>query len=202
MKELKRFLHFLASVFLYSILVILILIFITIIVYFIEEKSNADQDKYISPLFSAYIIISPSMIPKIQVYDAVVDVKAMPSSIKVGDIITFVSEDALSYGKTITHRVVGLDQDSNGRYRYRTKGDNNNVADSWIVPEKNVIGKVVFRIPQLGYLQQFLSTAYGWVIAIVLPCLVIVIYDIVKLAAALITSSKKKQRRTNLGGEE
>lgn len=132
------------------------------------------------------------MIPKIQVYDAVVDVKAIPSSIRVGDIITFVSEDALSYGKTITHRVVGLDQDANGRYRYRTKGDNNNVADSWIVPERNVIGKVVFRIPQLGYIQQFLSTAYGWVIAIVLPCLIIVVYDIVKLAYALITSSKKK----------
>lgn len=202
MKQIKRFFHFLASVFLYSILVILILIFITVIVYFIEEKSNVEQGRYISPLFSAYVIISPSMVPNIQVYDAVVDMKAIPSSIKVGDIITFVSEDALSYGKTITHRVVGLDQDSNGRFRYRTKGDNNNVADNWIVPEKNVIGKVIFRIPQLGYLQQFLSTAYGWVIAIVVPCLIIVVYDIVKLAYALITSSKKKIDNTNLKGEE
>ncbi len=188
----KRALHFIASVFMYSILLILILIAITVVVYFVEEKQNINKDHYVSPLLSAYVILTNSMEPTILVKDAVVDVKALPSSIQVGDVITFVTHDPMHYGATVTHRVVGRDQDANGNYRYRTQGDNNNVEDSWIVPQENILGKVIFKIPKLGYLQEFLSTSYGWIIAIVLPCLAIIVYDLVKLVAVFIRSTRKK----------
>ncbi len=188
----KRALHFIASVFMYSILLILVLIAITVVVYFVEEKQNINKDHYVSPLLSAYVILTNSMEPTILVKDAVVDVKALPSSIQVGDVITFVTHDPIHYGATVTHRVVGRDQDANGNYRYRTKGDNNNIEDSWIVPQENILGKVIFKIPKLGYLQDFLSTSYGWIIAIVLPCLVIIVYDLVRLVAVFIRSTRKK----------
>lgn len=201
---LKKVLHFIASVFMYSLLTLMFVILITVIVYVIEEKRNIDEERYTSPLVSAYIIISQSMEPTIKVYDAVVDRKILPASIKVGDVITFVSHDPISYGKTITHRVIGIDQDSEGYYRYRTKGDNNNTEDNWIVPETNVIGKVMFNIPGLGYIQHFLSTSYGWIIAIVLPCLAIIVYDIVKLIGTLLRSKKdpkKLEKQDSKGGE-
>ncbi len=194
---IKRILHFIASVFMYSVLLILVLIIITVVVYVIEEKQNLQEDYYVSPLFSAYIIISPSMEPNINVNDAVVDHKALSASINVGDIITFISNDPISYGKTITHRVVGKTQDAQGNYRYRTKGDNNNVEDSWIVPETHVLGKVMFKIPKLGYVQQFLSTSTGWIIAIVIPSLGVIIYDILKIIIALFTSKDKDEETDN-----
>lgn len=193
MDKVKRFFHFLASVFMYSVLLIMFIVLITVVVYIIEEKKNIDKDRYVSPLFSAFVIISQSMEPTIKVNDVVIAHKALPSSIEIGDIITFVSNDSLSYGKIITHRVVGKDQDSEGRWRFRTKGDNNNTADNWIVPETHILGSVMFKIPQLGYVQQFLATSYGWLIAIVLPCLVIIIYDIVKLLGTLIKTSNKNR---------
>ena len=198
-KNLKRFLHFLTTVFMYSILLLLVIIFIVVIVYVVEDTKYAGTNHHMAPLLSAYVIISPSMVPTIQVKDAVIGRRTIGSEIDVGDIITFVSEDPMSYGVTITHRVVGKTQDDNGIYYFRTKGDNNNVADNWVVPEDNILGKVMFKIPKLGYVQQFLSTSYGWIIAIVIPCLGIIIYDIIKLIRTLLgfASPKKEVKNRN-----
>ncbi|MEG1494953.1 MAG: signal peptidase I [Bacilli bacterium] len=194
MKTIKSILHFLASVFMYSVLFLLLLIATTVIIYVVEQKQNIASGNPTAPIFSAYVIITNSMDPTIMVNDAIINRRSQPASIKVGDIITYVSDDAISYGKTITHRVVAKDQDDMGRYRFRTKGDNNNAEDPWIVLEKNVIGKAMFKIPMLGYIQQLLATAYGWIIAIVLPCLGIIIYDIIKLIKTLMLSNSKNKK--------
>ena len=45
----------------------------------------------------------------------------------------------------------------------------------------NVIGKVILRIPKLGKVQEFLSKKGGWLIAIIIPALFIIISDILKI---------------------
>ena len=37
------------------------------------------------------------------------------------------------------------------------------------------------RIPKIGYIKYFLVSSYGWIIAVVIPSLGIIIYDIIKL---------------------
>ena len=85
----------------------------------------------------------------------------------------------------------------NGEYYYRTKGDNNSTADSALVKDSNVIGRVVFRIPKAGYLQQFLVTRTGWIVLIVLPSLGIIIYDILKVLKIASNKSKEKIKKIN-----
>ena len=92
-------------------------------------------------------------------------------------------------------------EDSDGNKLFRTKGDNNNVADSSFVKEGELSGKVIMKIPKIGYIQYFISRKYGWLIAVVIPCAGIIIYDILKIFKSMArgiankTASKKKHKK-------
>ena len=194
-QHLKNFFHYGISIFMYSILLVLVLVLVTFISY-VREKQHTLEGSTISPLFSAYVIVSESMEPIIQVEDGVIDRKIDSSDIQIGDVITFISNDPVSSGKVITHRVIGKYQTADGVYQYRTKGDNNRNSDRFIVSENQVLGKVMFRIPKLGSLRNFLLTSYGWLLLIVFPCLVIVVIDVVKIVSKLIRNTKNKKQMT------
>lgn len=187
--------HFVAKVFLYSILIILILVAIGFTAYFVDLMKNIKSGDNKPPLISAYIIISPSMVPTIKVEDAIVIMRKDPEELEVGDIITFLSSDPRYSGLTITHRIVGIEKSDNGNIFYRTKGDNNNSEDLSLVPSDNVYGKVVLKIPKIGYIQYILTQSGGWLIFVVLPCLGIVIYDIIKLFKSIFQSSSKPKKK-------
>lgn len=194
--------HFVAKVFLYSILIILILVAVLFTFYFIDMIHNVKSGNPKSPLFGAYVIISPSMVPTIKVEDAIVIMRKEPDELKKGDIITFLSSDPRYSGLTITHRIVGIEKSEKG-YFYRTKGDNNNTEDSALVSSDNVYGKVILKIPKIGYIQYVLTQAYGWVLLVVVPCLGIVIFDILKLIKTVRgqNSSNEDEHDNNKGDD-
>lgn len=194
--------HFVAKVFLYSILIILILVAVLFTFYFIDIIRNVKSGNPKSPLFGAYVIISPSMVPTIKVEDAIVIMRKEPDELKKGDIITFLSSDPRYSGLTITHRIVGIEKSEKG-YFYRTKGDNNNTEDSALVSSDNVYGKVILKIPKIGYIQYVLTQAYGWVLLVVVPCLGIVIFDILKLIKTVRgqNSSNEDEHDNNKGDD-
>lgn len=97
--------------------------------------------------FRTYTVLSGSMKPKIQPGDVVVITNKKNNNLKINDIITFKEDNDI-----VTHRIIDIKD--NG---YVTKGDNNNSIDSDIVPFDNVIGKVLFHIPKIGYVIEFLS---------------------------------------------
>lgn len=180
MSLFKKIYHFVASIFLYSVFFIMVVIGLCIGLYFVDQYKSAKSGVQRPPLFGAYIIISPSMEPNIHVRDAIVTMRKDEDKIKKGDIITYLSKDPSHYGIRITHRVIGIFDNDDG-IAYRTKGDNNNVEDSKLVNHGDVLGKVMLRIPYVGYLQEFLTTIYGWILLIVCPCVYIIGSDIVKL---------------------
>ena len=174
----------------WTIFALLILIALFLLYYAIATQIYAKKGEKYKPAFSLYTIISGSMKPNINVYDVVVDTKVdNPEDIKVGDIITFTSSSSLTYGVTITHRVIAIDN-SNGVYRYRTQGDNNLVPDDTYVEFGNVLGKVLFKVPQLGRVQFILLKAGSWLFIILIPSLGIVIYDLLKVFR--LAGTKKK----------
>lgn len=160
----------------FLILIAGILIFNVICTKIYEIKGQ----KY-EPAISLYTIISPSMEPNINVYDVVVTTKVTDfSTIKEGDVITFVSNSSLGDGLTITHRVKTVLATENG-IKFRTQGDNNPIPDSSLVNEENVLGKVAFKIPWIGHIQFLLQSKGGWLFALLIPAAIVVIYDIVKV---------------------
>lgn len=200
--KIKRVFHFIMTILLYSVFAILIIVAIMVGLYFIDHYQSVKSGTNRAPLFGAYVIISPSMVPNINVLDAVVTMRTDADKLKKNDVITFVSQDPRHSGITVTHRIVGIKKTESGGYAYRTKGDNNNVEDQTLVSYDKVIGKVMLRIPYIGYLQQLLNTQFGWIVVIVIPCLFIISSDIVKLIKRMVLgedseTSKKKYKNSD-----
>ena len=161
-----------------AIFVVLVLLIILIVFYIVRVNFLASNDKLGEVKINFYTILTQSMYPTIIAGDVVITYKEDNNKYNDGDVITFVSEQ--NGGITITHRVDEV-YNVNDSYSYKTKGDNNNAPDNEITSGDNVLGKVVVKIPKVGYIQQFLVSKTGWIVAVILPCLGIVIYDILKL---------------------
>lgn len=180
-----------------AIFAVLVILIILILIYVIRVKVLANNDRLGEVRLNFYTILTQSMYPTIKAGDVVVTYMDENDSYNSGDVITFISN--VNGQITVTHRIEEV-YEVNGQYSYKTKGDNNNTADKEIISSNNVLGKVVFKIPKAGYIQQFLVTKTGWIIAIVLPCLGIVIYDILKLFKTVTrkgVSVIKKDKRTD-----
>lgn len=181
-KKKENVFRYIVSVMSYALFIFLLLIGGTLLLYIADIKIRAMKGDYSAPTFNAYVVMSGSMLPAIQVKDIVVTKKVPEEKIEVGDIITFISPDTRFGGISVTHRIIEKYYDESiGSYSYRTQGDNNNVADSVLVPNKNILGKVILKVPKLGYLQDILSSKGGLIIVVLIPCLVILSYDIMKL---------------------
>lgn len=166
----------------YAIIVVLIFLGLFFAYYFVSLKMYEKNPTTKLPKFGLYTIISPSMEPKIKVYDVVVDLNLFDhNNIKKGDVITFISNSNISKGLTVTHRVVDINTNPDGTKSYTTKGDNNLKTDGATVNSNDVLGKVLFKIPQLGRVQFLIANKFGWIILILLPALCVIIYDFIKL---------------------
>ena len=191
LKDIKWLVNYMLSIIMYAIIVILILIGIILAAYFIDFKIRDSRIE--APLYSAYVIVSGSMEPIIKVRDAVVVRRCEEADIKVGDVVTYRSMDEAFYGILITHRVVNI-ENQDGEKVFITKGDNNATIDRSPVKFSQIQGKVAMRIPKIGYLKYFLTSHEGWIIAIVLPSIGIIGYDILKLFKV---GKKKDEKKDN-----
>jgi signal peptidase I len=93
-------------------------------------------------------VASGSMSPALNVGDLVIIQGVTPSQIKVGDIIVF---DSPPSPYPTVHRVVRIQNQSQNKTSFVTKGDANADEDA-PVSEDLVHGRVIYRIPILGYL--------------------------------------------------
>ena len=192
-QKIKWWANFITTIIMNSIIVILVLIGILFLAYYIDVTKNSKTGNWKPPLYGAYVIISPSMTPVIKVQDAIV-IKRV-DEYKIGDVCTYLSKDPRYFGIMITHRIIGTDVNENGEKVYVFKGDANYSADQMSVSKDQIYGKVIMKVPKIGYIQYFLSSAYGWIIAIVIPCVGIITFDIIKL----VKNSKLMKRRKRRG---
>ena len=181
--KIKSIINYIFSVLSWTLFSILIICAVFLAYYFVAMKLYiAKGDKY-KPFFSVYTIVSPSMVPTINVYDIIIN-KAVnnPTDVQKEDIITFTSTGVLSNGLTVTHRVkdILIDEQTN-EYEYVTKGDNNLIKDDTPAKYSNLIGKVILRFPGLGKVQAFVGSKFGWLVVVIIPALIIIIQDVLKL---------------------
>ena len=195
---MKNKLHKIAKVISSIVFWILISIIVLLLFYILTIKYYKSQNRLDEVKFNLYTIITQSMRPNIEPGDIVLDYKYSDDKYKIGDVITFTSSRN-NASITITHRIINISQ-KDGKYYYQTKGDNNNAPDTELVSSNNVIGKVIFVFPKLGYAQQFILSTTGWIVVIVLPCVGIVIYDLLKVIR--ISINKKKKLKKNIVNED
>jgi len=119
--------------------------------------------------YKIMVVQSGSMEPAIKM-GSIVAVK--PSeNYNIGDVITFGP-----YTKTkapTTHRIYDI-KVIEGKPIYITKGDANNAPDAREVRQREVIGKVLFNLPYLGYAVDVAKKPIGFMLIIVIPAGVII----------------------------
>jgi len=139
--------------------------------------------------YPLHAVISGSMIPSLHVGDLVVvqggldpcEIYAAPET---GDIIVF--RKPTDPSEFIVHRAVNKVHRGNSWF-FKTKGDSNLSSDNWEVPDDYVIGKVVGRVPLLGYFKIFLGTPGGMAVIVAL-ILILLFMDYIPL--------KRKEAKT------
>ena len=118
------------------------------------------------------VVPSTSMVPTLNVGDIVIVKGVDPNTITLGTIIIFRSP---SGSIDIIHRVIGIVKVGNTLY-FQTKGDHNASPDPWSpgVPENNVNGVLVSKIPYIGYVTLALQGPLGVVLIAFLIFLMLV----------------------------
>ena len=130
--------------------------------------------------YKMYIVNSDSMAATDFKAGALILVKEVdPSTLKEGDIITFMSQDANSFGETVTHKIRRLTTDAEGNPAFVTYGTTTGVDDETVVTYPYVLGKYQKQIPGLGTFFNFLKTTPGYFVCIFTPFMLIIIYEAV-----------------------
>lgn len=103
-----------------------------------------------------------------------------PSTLAVGDIITYMSQNSDSFGEAITHKIRKLTTDAEGNPGFITYGTTTNTDDEAIVTYPYILGKYQSNIPGLGTFFNFLKTTPGYFVCIFTPFMLIIIYEGIK----------------------
>ncbi|PBO85551.1 MAG: signal peptidase I [Thaumarchaeota archaeon] len=140
-----------------------------------------------------YVVASGSMVPVLEVYDVLVVQGHDPfKEIEIGDIIVF--NRPSDHNRVIVHRVVSI-IDENPKI-IRTQGDANPASipgTDFPISEEEYIGKVVFTLPQVGYVTQVLKPPTNYIIiAIVIGVMVV----------KQMMGKKKKEKITDLNFQD
>ena len=137
-----------------------------------------------------YVVASGSMIPALQVYDVLIVQGHEPfEDIEIGDIIVF--DRPSDHNRVIVHRVVSILNDE--PKTIRTQGDANPASipgTDFPITEEEYIGKVVYTIPQVGYIPKLLTID---VLGIPLNYIIIAIVIGAIIAKSQISKKKKEE---------
>ena len=128
--------------------------------------------------YKAYIVLSDSMTASgINSGDLILVKQTDPQELQSGDIIAYTSQDTESYGQTITHMIRHQATDANGNPGFITYGTTTNVDDPQVVTYPFIQGKFEFRIPMMGSFFLFMRTTQGYIVCILLPFLLLILYQ-------------------------
>lgn len=131
--------------------------------------------------YKMYIVNSDSMAATDFKAGSLIFVKEVkPSTLKEGDIITFMSQNTSSFGETVTHKIRKLTTDAEGNPGFITYGTTTNTNDETIVTYTYILGKYQGHIAGLGHFFNFLKTTPGYFVCIFTPFMLIIIYEGVK----------------------
>jgi len=140
-----------------------------------------------------FAVLSGSMEPAIHTGGVVII--EPEAQYKIGDIITFGKDTAKNI--PTTHRIVSS-RAVEGVLLFTTKGDANNSPDSTEIRESDIHGKVLFTVPFVGYIIDFIRKPLGMVIVIVLPAIFIVYDEAKKIIDEIKKIQAKKKEENNI----
>lgn len=127
--------------------------------------------------YKLFVVTSDSMrATDFEAGDLIIVKKVDAGSLKPGDIISYISRHPDNYGMTITHKIRSVNHNSAGEPEFVTYGTSTGVDDDLPVSAQDVIGIYRMRIPGVGKFFAFIKTTPGYILFILLPFLIMILY--------------------------
>ena len=141
----------------------------------VNTFNRADRDIF---GFKAFIVLSDSMSKTdFEAGDLVLIKETDPTKLEAGDIITYRSQNSHNYGENVTHKIRSRTVTPEGEPGFITYGTTTDTDDEAIVTYPYIQGKYVMALPNVGTFFTFLRTPQGYVLFILLPFLMLIIYQ-------------------------
>lgn len=147
----------------------------------------------------AYVVLSGSMEPFFSPGDIIFVQDVDVEKLEVGTIITFHASEGSE--RLYTHRIIEVVTDG-GAVRYVTKGDANEDPDPSMVKPAMIVGAYDFQMPYYGHLLQLFRSKAGFLILVIVPGVLIVGSELVKLYKMLDAMDRVKQAKKKAAAEE
>ena len=133
-----------------TILNIFVAIFIILFLLVVAlQRFSNNKISFLS--FRMFTVVSGSMDPKYKIGDVLIAKEIDPSKIKIGDAISYLGKQGTLAGKVVTHEVINIEQDEDGKYIFHTQGIANDAPDP-IVYESQVYGKIIYKCIILSFI--------------------------------------------------
>jgi len=179
---MKKVLNVLSNVFVW----VIVILAVCVMIFTVVSVSTFDRSDRKIFGYSAYIVMSDSMSKTDFNAGDVVLVKSVdPATLQEGDIIAFTSQDKDNYGETVTHKIRKASTDGNGEPGFITYGTTTDTDDSTVVTYPYILGKYQGHIPKIGTFFHFLKTVPGYIIFILIPFALLLIYQGIHCAKAI-----------------
>lgn len=130
--------------------------------------------------YRMFSVATGSMKPKYLVGDVILCKEVDVRTLKVGDDITYKGKSGTFKDKTVTHRIVKID-DSDSEIRIYTKGIASTRIDP-VVTEEQVYGKIVTKFEFLSWLYKFITTPTGFYMCIFIPIAILFGSEIISMS--------------------
>ena len=167
-----------------------IIIAVTVVMMVFTIFSVLTFDRNDRNLFSIrfYIVLSDSMSPSENNKDDkihfnagdIVLIKNVKNAkeLQAGDVIAFISQNSDNYGETVTHMIRERRLNEDGRLLgYVTYGTNTGANDEALVEPDFVLGTYAGKLPAVGRFFQFIKTTPGYIICILIPFLLLILWQ-------------------------
>lgn len=172
-----------------KILTVLVVIFVLLFLLVVcLQKFSDNKISFLN--FRLFTVVSGSMVPRYNIGDVLVAKEVEPSKIKVGDDISYLGETGSFKGKIVTHEVVDIEQDEDGKYIFHTKGLANIVEDP-IVYEHQLYGVIIHKMIILSLIYKIVATPIGLFALVIIPVLYIIGSEMLSFMLA-----KEEERRS------
>ena len=130
--------------------------------------------------FRMFNILTGSMEPDYKVGDVLISKEIDPAEIQLGDDIVYEGKEEPFTDLIVTHRVVDLNEEEDGTYKFITRGLANDVDDP-IITESQVYGKIIYKVRSFSLLSKAINNMYVFFFVIFIPVAVLVFIKILQV---------------------
>ena len=158
------------------------------------NSSTDDQETETTSFFgyNCFVVLSGSMEKEFPVGSVIVSKSVEAETIKVGDIISFMSIDPSYMDEVVSHKIRSITQ-YNGELAFETYGTTTGVSDGMPALSSKILGKYQFTIPYIGKAVLFIQGDKGFLIFIIVPLFIVFVLQVIKLIKILVSKDDDEE---------